>query len=393
MTSLYEPFSLGRMKLRNRIVKSATVENMATLAGMPTADTRRFYERLANGGAGLLITGFAYVNQAGQSMALQNGIHVDGVVPGWREIADAVHERGAKIAMQIAHGGRQTNVKELGGRQAAAPSAVPNLLYFTRPRAMTEEEIWQTIRDFGAAAGRVKAAGFDAVQIHAAHGYLISGFLSPLINRRRDDWGGDRERRFRFLAEVYRAVRQEVGPDFPVLCKLNMDEFVWVGLTPRDSFPAARSLAELGLDGLEISGGIHETATSMSRGDAPVRVVGRNRSRLVQLYLWIAFNAQKPRSRPREAYFLPYAIQLKPTLSTPLILVGGLRRPETAESILAAGQADMISLARPLIREPGLPNRWIKGDRRPAQCQSCNRCLGEIVQSNKLRCYRRSDES
>lgn len=324
MSSPFEPTSLSGMALRNRLVKSATAENMATPEGVPTEDTRRFYERLARGGVGLIITGFAYVNQIGQSYPLQNGAHTDAIVPEWHRITAAVHERGGKIAMQIAHGGRQTKPKALGGRQPVAPSAVPNLLYFVRPRPMTEDEIRQTIRDFGEAAARIKAAGFDAVQIHAAHGYLVSSFLSPLTNRRRDGWGGDPERRFRFLAEVYRAVRQAVGPDFPVLCKLNVDDFVWIGLTPRDSFPAARRLAELGLDALEISGGMMETALNMSRGDAPTAIFGRDRSPLERLYLKVTLGVQKPRTRFREAYFLPYAEKLKPTLSIPLILVGGI---------------------------------------------------------------------
>lgn len=392
MSLLFEHTCLSRMPLRNRIVKSATLENMSTPEGLPTEDTRAFYERLAEGGAGLIITGLTYVNQFGQICPLQSGAHTDAMIPEWHKITDIVHERGAKIAMQIVHGGRQTQPKALGGRQPLAPSAMPNFLYFTRPRRMTEDEIWQTIRDFGNAAAKVKAAGFDAVQIHAAHGYLISSFLSPLTNWRRDDWGGDPERRFRFLGEVYRAVRQAVGADFPVLCKLNVDDFVWVGLTPRDSFPAARRLADLGLDALEISGGIYETLLNMSRGEAPVAIVGRNRSPLVRLCLKIAFGMQKPRTRFQEAYFLPYAQKLKPTLNIPLILVGGIRRLDVAERILATGQAEFISMARPLIRDPELPNKWRAGSLDAAQCRSCNRCLGELEQGNKLRCYLYSGE-
>jgi len=392
MFVLFEPISLNGMALRNRIVKSATAENMATPEGLPTNDTRRFYERLAWGGAGLIITGYAYVNRVGQASPLQSGAHTDAIIPEWRKITDAVHERGAKIAMQIVHGGRQTKPKGVGGRQSVAPSAVPNLLYFTRPRPMTEDEIWQTVRDFGDAAARVKESGFDAVQIHAAHGYLLSGFLSPLTNRRRDDWGGDPERRFRFLSEVYRAVRQAVGVDFPVLCKLNIDDFALIGVTPRDSFPAARRLAQMGLDALEISGGIWETSLNTWRGDAPVGILARGRSPLVRLYLRIAFGLQKLCTPFREAYFLPYAEKLKATLNIPLILVGGIRRPDVAEQILETGQADLISMARPLIREPDLPNKWWAGDRVAAECQSCNRCLCEIEQGNKLRCYLEGSE-
>ena len=384
---IFTPFNLKGMALKNRIVKSATLENMATPKGLSTRETRRFYERLARGGAGLIITGFAYVNESGQSMPLQNGIHKDQVVAGWRRITDAVHELGGKIAMQIAHGGKQIKSKALGGRKALAPSAIPDLAYFTVPRPMTEAEILQTIRDFGNAAARVKEAGFDAVQIHGAHGYLISSFLSPLTNRRRDMWGGDFEHRFRFPAEVYNAVRMAVGPDFPVLYKLNVKDFVPFGTTLQDSFPAAKRLAELGLDAIEISGGTGEIALGVMRGDSCADIIARDRSALAKYYLKLMLGVQKLFLPFHEAYFLSYAEKLRPLLNIPLILVGGIRSPETVEKAIESGSADLVSMARPLVREPGLPNKWLKGDRQPAQCVSCNRCLGEIEQGNKLKCY------
>jgi 2,4-dienoyl-CoA reductase-like NADH-dependent reductase (Old Yellow Enzyme family) len=342
---------------------------------------------LAQGGTGLIITGYAYVNKTGQSFPLQSGIHIDGAVQEWRRITDGVHERGSKIAMQIAHGGRQIKAGALGGRKSVAPSAIPDLVYFTMPRPMTEAEILQTIQDFGNAAARVKEAGFDAVQIHGAHGYLIPSFLSPLTNRRRDEWGGDFERRFRFLAEVYNAVRKAVGADFPVLYKLNMTDLVPFGTTPRNSFPAAGRLAELGVDAVEISGGINEMALGMMRGDSFADIIGRDRSILTKMYFKCVLGAEKLFLPFHEAYFLPYAERLRPILNIPLILVGGVRSPETAERIIESGSADFVSMARPLVRESGLPNRWSSGDLKPAQCVSCNRCLGEIEQGNKLRCY------
>jgi 2,4-dienoyl-CoA reductase-like NADH-dependent reductase (Old Yellow Enzyme family) len=360
---------------------------MATLDGLPTDETLRLYERLASGGAGLITTGFAYVSHDGQSYPRQNGIHDDRAVAAWRRITDRVHELGGKIAMQIAHGGRQTNAKALGGRRSVAPSLFPNFLYFTRPRPLTDAEIRRTIGDFAAAAARARAAGFDAVQIHAAHGYLLSAFLSPLTNRRRDEWGGDRKRRLRFMVAVCRAVRAAVGPDFPVLAKLNVEDFVPFGVTPRNSFPAARALAGEGLDAVEISGGILETAINIVRGDSAAAIIGRGRGPLTKLYLSAAFAAQRLRAPFREAYFRSYAEKLRPALNIPLILVGGIRSPETAENVLSSGAADFISLARPLIREPGLPAQWKSGDLRPATCVSCNQCLGEIEQGNAVRCY------
>jgi 2,4-dienoyl-CoA reductase-like NADH-dependent reductase (Old Yellow Enzyme family) len=386
MSLLFEPFTIQGMTLKNRLVRSATQENTASLGGVPTDDARRLYRRLARGGAGLIVTGHAYVNRAGQAALLQNGAHTDAAVAAWRPIIEAVHEHGARIAMQIAHGGRQAQSHSLG-RRALAPSAVPNFVEFSWPRSMTEGEIEQTVQDFGAAAGRVKAAGFDAVQIHAAHGYLIAGFLSPLTNRRRDGWGGDPERRFRFLAEVYRAVRREVGPTFPVLCKLNLKDFFFGGLSPRESFLAAHRLAEMGLDALEISGGIYETGLHTTRGDPFMPLAREQKNPLKRLLLEVALRLEAPRTGFEEAYFLPYAVELKASLPIPLILVGGIRRPEVAEAILEAGHADLISMSRPLIREPGLPNRWLAGNREPAQCVSCNQCLRAPMLGGRLQCY------
>jgi 2,4-dienoyl-CoA reductase-like NADH-dependent reductase (Old Yellow Enzyme family) len=387
LSILFEPAALGRLRLRNRIVKSGTLENMASPEGLPSDTSMTFYQRLARGGAGLIVTGLAYVSRVGRSYVRQHGIHSDSVIAAWRRITEAVHAQGAAIALQLAFGGRQTHPAARVGGRALSPSTTPSLLYFTLSRRMSEEEILSTIQDFGAAARRARQAGFDAVQIHAAHGYLISSFLSPLTNRRRDAWGGDPARRFRFLGEVYRAVRQSVGDDFPVLCKLNMDDYLGIGLRPREAYQAAQKLDAMGLDGLEISGGVNETALNMSRGESPAAILGRGRSLLARLYFRIATGIQRPRTRFEEAYFLNHAQRLKPALSIPLILVGGIRRLEMAEEIIKKGWADFISLARPLIREPGLPKRWLAGDRAPAQCEFCNCCLGEIERGNVLMCY------
>ncbi len=387
MPVLFKPGTIGNMSLKNRIVRSAFLENMAAPDGLPTDDTLRLYERLARGGVGLIITGMAYVSPGGKGQPLQHGAHIDAMIPAWRRITDSVHQLGGKIAMQLVHCGRQSNPKALGGAQTVAPSAAPDLYYLTRSRAMTGDEIAQTIRDFGDAAARVEEAGFDAVQIHGAHGYLVSSFLSPLTNRRRDEWGGDAARRFRFPAEVYNAVRRAVGPDFPVLCKMNANDFTWNGLTPRESFPAAHQLVELGVDALELSGGIFETFLHTCRGSMPLDLIALDRSAIVRQCLLTVFRLQKMLIPFKEAYFLPYAAKLKPTLKIPLILVGGIRTPETAERILETGAADFISMARPLVREPDLPNKWLSGRRIAAQCSSCNRCAGEEDRGNKAKCY------
>lgn len=387
MSILFKTGEIGQMSLKNRIVRSAFLENMATSDGLPTEDTLRNYERLARGGVGLIITGMAYVSPGGKGQPLQHGAHTDGIIPVWRKITDLVHQLGGKIAMQIVHCGRQSNPKALAGMHPVAPSATPNLYYLSRSRQMSSDEILQTIEDFGNAASRVKEAGFDAVQIHGAHGYLVSSFFSPFANRRRDEWGGDAGRRFRFPAEVYKAVRSAVGPDFPVLFKMNANDFICRGFGPRESFPAAHHLAELGVNAIELSGGIFETLLHTCRGNVPLDLFALDRSPIVRQFLLMFFRVQKKFIPFKEAYFLPYAVKLKPSLKIPLILVGGIRTPETAERILETGAADFISMARPLVREPDLPNKWLSGKRVAAQCSSCNRCAGEEEKGNKAKCY------
>lgn len=388
-TSLFSDFSIADLTLPNRLVRSATLENMASPDGSPTDATRRLYERLAAGGAGLIITGYAYVSKAGQSYPLQHGMHSDGLIPSWRQVTDAVHERGGRIMMQIAHGGRQTKPSALGGREGLAPSGIPSFIYFHRPRRMTEGEILTVIDEFTAAALRAKEAGFDGVQIHGAHGYLLSNFLSPLLNRRRDAWGGDRQRRLHLLEEIVKEVRRVLGDRFALLLKINSHDYVPFGFSPRESIPAILHLAGLGLDAVEVSGGTMESVMAMTRGDSPAAIVGRDRTGLARAYLSLVLALQTKLLPFREAYFLPFAKRIKRRLPIPLILVGGIRSPATAERILRSGQADLLSLSRPFIREPALPRRWHEGSLEPARCTSCNRCFGEIEQSNPLRCYLR----
>ncbi len=391
MAGLFDKAQIRSMSLKNRIVKSATIENMASLNGLPSDKTARFYELLARGGTGLIFTGFAYVSKSGQTYPLQNGAHTDAIISRWRPIIEKVHEQGAKIAMQIVHGGRQTKMNTI--KPAQAPSRLPNLAYFSWSRAMTKAEIRQTIDDFATAAARVKEAGFDAVQVHAGHGYLISSFLSPLTNRRKDDWGGDAGRRFRFPGEVYKAIRSQVGNDFPIMYKMNVSDGLPLGLSPSEGFRAARNLEALGLDAIEISAGINEMPFVSVRGDAPLEILGRDRTALGRFYISASLKAQKLLMPFKENYFLPYAKRLKPDLKIPLMLVGGIRSRTSAEEIIRSSWADFVSMARPLVREPSLPRKWAEGSQDKASCTSCNSCLGEMDQGNILRCYLKAKEN
>jgi 2,4-dienoyl-CoA reductase-like NADH-dependent reductase (Old Yellow Enzyme family) len=272
-----------------------------------------------------------------------SGIHDDSLIPDWTAIVAQVHDAGAKIAMQVNHGGRQCDPSALDGPMLS-PSPLPLSKDMSRPRELTEREIDDLIRAFADAAGRVQAAGFDAVQIHSAHGYLINSFNSPASNWRNDSWGGTLPRRVRFLEEVCAAVRDTVGDDYPVFTKLGAVDFCRDGLSENDGIEIIRHLSDMGLDAVEISGGIG--GGSMRTGiDSP----------------------------EDEAYFLPIARKARYVTDLPIILVGGLRSRDVIESILEEESADLVSMSRPLIREPDLPDRLCKGQAR-ATCISCNQC-------------------
>ena len=343
MTKLFEPGRIAGLTLANRLVRSATAEYMADPAGRPEPPMVEMYEALAQGGVGLIVTGHAFVHPSGRYRLEMTGVYDDDLIPSLEALTKAVHDQGGKVAMQINHGGRRC-AEDVINQEPLAPSPVPQTRGSPRPRELSETQIRELIGAYSRAAGRVKAAGFDGVQVHAAHGYLIGQFNSPAANWRRDGWGGSAARRLRFLEEIAAAVRDEVGGDYPVLIKLGIQDFVRDGMTLDDGLEIVRHLADWGLDAVEISGGLGSQ------------------------------NVRKDILRPdEEAYFLPQARKVRDATDLPLILVGGLRSQSVMERILEEGTADFISLCRPLIREPDLPLRFQEGQDK-ASCISCNRC-------------------
>jgi 2,4-dienoyl-CoA reductase-like NADH-dependent reductase (Old Yellow Enzyme family) len=362
MAEIFEPTSLSGIGLKNRLVRSATWEGLANAAGEVTPALVRVHEELAEGGVGLIISSYMYVQRVGKQVLGQIGADSDQLMPGLTELARAVHDRGGKIVGQIVHCGGQADRRQTGGLQPVAPSAIESPGYSTTPLELTTDQIHEIIDDFAAAAERLQKTGFDGVQLHGAHGYLLAQFLSPLRNRREDRYGGSLENRTRFPIEVYRAVRSAVGDDFPVMIKLNANDFLEGSTTEDDSCYLAAALAAEGIDAIEVSGG---TPGSGKLGAARP-------------------NIKEPSD---EAYFLPQAEAIRRAApSVPLMLVGGMRSPEIMEKILAAGSADYFSMSRPLIREPGLPVRWQGGDRRRAACISCLGCFGPARKGEGIRC-------
>ena len=354
---LFEPYSIGNMELRNRFVRSGTWDATADGSGAVTDASLALYRQLAQGKLGLMVTSFAFVSPHGQSVPAQYGAHNDDMIPGLRKLVQAVHEAGIMIALQIVHAGINSPYHSATGFVPLAVSVMPEL--DTPHREMTGEEIESIIDDFVKAAVRGREAGFDAIQLHGAHGYLMSQFLSPLFNHRKDKWGGSAENRRTFHLEVIRKVRQAIGADFPLMVKLGVEDDKDGGLTLNESVDTAQKMERSGIDAIEVSTGSD------------------------------AFNSIMPvlkKGDPARVYFRRRAATIKQAVNVPVMIVAGIRSLEVAEDIVNSGDADLISMCRPLIREPHLIVRWQAGETEPAKCISCNICVNIVASGNPLEC-------
>lgn len=359
MSVLFETTEINGMKLPNRFVRSATWEGMATEDGAVTTKLLDLMRQLSDGCLGLVVTSHCYVQREGQAGPGQLGVYKDDLIEGLGEIPRTCRNRGVPVVMQITHGGYFANA-DLTGSTPMAPSRNEGVSESPR-RVMTVEDIQETVKAFGDAARRGKKAGFHGVQIHAAHGYLMNQFLSPAFNRRTDAYGGPLRNRARFLLEVLSCVRENVGGDFPVLVKLNSQDFLENELSLDDSLEVGVLLQEGGIDAIEVSGG-----TVASGKLNPVR--------------------SGIRSEEKEAYFRDAAKAFKDALQVPIMLVGGIRTFHLAERLVQEGFADYISMSRPLIREPDLVKRWAAGDYRRAECISDNRCFAPGMEGKGIYC-------
>jgi len=360
MSKLFEPTTIGNMQLKNRFVRSAMWFGLAGDDGACTPELIQTMVGLAEGEVGLIITGHAYVHKGGQAGHWQMGCHDDGLLAGLGEMTEAVHAAGGAISLQLAHGGLLAE-PELSGAEPLGPSILQTENGAVG-RAMALGEIEQAIEAFAAAAARAVQAGFDAVQVHAAHGYLLSEFLSPYFNVRTDAYGGSIENRARLPLQVIQAVRETVGDDYPVLVKLNSEDLLDGGLSVEEMVQIAALLQGAGVDAIELSGG---TTLALRMGEIE-RSWGPTQKAPV--------------------YYREAAKKYKAQIDVPLMLVGGIRSFETAEELVESGTADYISLCRPLVREPGLVRRWREGDRRPADCISDNACGWAATKGGGVRC-------
>jgi 2,4-dienoyl-CoA reductase-like NADH-dependent reductase (Old Yellow Enzyme family) len=377
---VFAPASLGPATLRNRIIKAATFEGVMP-GGRVTDELIAFHRQVARGGAGMSTVAYLAVSPEGRTdrhCVLLN----DEALPGLRALTDAVHAEGAAAAAQIGHAGPVANA-----RSNRAPSLSPSGGWTplgTRLRATTTTDIARITEDYRRAAQRAVEAGFDSIEVHVGHNYLLSAFLSPKLNRRDDDYGGRVENRARFARQVLRAVRDTVGDRAAVTAKLNMADGVPGGLWLEDSIEVATLMESDGvLDAIELTGGSSlSNPMYLFRGEAPLREFGATLPGPARFGFKLIGSRFLKAYPFEEAFFLPYARQFLDALSLPLILLGGITQLETIEAALAEGFA-FVAMARALLREPDLIARLQAGTATSSLCIHCNQCMPTIYSGTR----------
>jgi 2,4-dienoyl-CoA reductase-like NADH-dependent reductase (Old Yellow Enzyme family) len=361
MAGLFDRNVLTGIELENRFVRSATFEGLAADNGAATDRMTELLVNLVNGGVGLLISGHAYVSPEGRAGNKQLGVYSDELCDSLSKMTASIHQAGGKILMQLAHAGCQADPK-MTGCEAIGPSAIEGASG-TTCKEMTAADIENLVEAFGKAAKRAKDSGFDGVQIHAAHGYLLSEFLSGHFNKRSDEYGGSVENRARIILAILGSIKAAAGDDFPVHIKMNSEDFLEGGLTVDEMLQVVKLLEDGGIGAVELSGGALGSKPDLS----PVR-------------------PEKKPSTEWEVFYRDAAKRFKEQASIPLILVGGMRSFDVAKEVIETGVADYISMSRPFVREPALANRWKSGDTARATCISCNGCFGPALKGEGIYC-------
>jgi 2,4-dienoyl-CoA reductase-like NADH-dependent reductase (Old Yellow Enzyme family)/thioredoxin reductase len=358
--SLFSPGRIGSLEAKNRIVLAPMVRNYADERGFVTPRYVAHIDRVARGGVGTMILEASFVRQDGKGFTHELGLHVDDAIPGIRKLVDAAHSHSALIGPQLFHAGRQTS-SNVTGMQPIAPCPLPDPTVNELPRSLNVDEIQEIVNAFAQAARRAKDAGCDFVEIHGAHGYLITQFLSPYSNLRSDAYGGSEEGRMRFASEVYQAVRKAVGPEFPVTMRISADEMVPDGLTLEDSASIAKRLEELGVDAIHVTSGNY---ASFNRG-----------------YMI------SPMSMP-DGLEVPFAEWIKSCVSVPVIAVGKIRSPAMAEDIIRTGKADFVAIGRSLLADPDWPKKAQEGRiEKIRNCIACNEgCITRLFSNQDVWC-------
>lgn len=394
--TLFEPVELKNTTLKNRIIRSATYEGLGDPDGFPRPDLADVYSKLAQGGVGTIITGFVYVSQTGRAMHPgQCGIDSPSKTGPWKIISDKVRESYPDVSlfMQIAHAGRQTK-RRYTKRPVVGPSG-RKCTYFREPvKTLNDTEIHGIVEEFGEAARRAREAGFDGVQVHAAHGYLIHQFLSMWTNSRRDKWADGNL----FLENIIENIRIKCGADFPVLVKLSWADDNSPGISLENTIRTVKRLENLDVDAIEISYGTMEFALNIIRGDCPIDIIMKVNPLFNQIppflhKIWKRLFLKKylKKTLPfTEDYNIDSALKIRRATRLPVFSVGGIRTADNMIGIIRKG-LDAIALCRPLICEPDLPEKLKNG--KNSECINCNLCTIHCDSTQPLRCYQKRKDN
>ena len=359
MMKLFQPVNIGKMELKNRLVVPPMGSGFSAPDGTVTDRLIEYHEARARGGFGLIIVEVTAIDPLGKGSPIQLGIWDDKFMRGLRRLVDRIHAAGAKIAIQLHHAGRETFSFSLGGQQAVAPSPFPDPIIREVPRELTVEEIKSLVEAYAQGARRAKESGFDAVELHGAHGYLIAQFMSAYANKRTDEYGGDLEGFLRFPLDIVHRARELVGPDYPILFRISGDEAVPEGRTIDESVVVAKRLVEAGVDALHVSVGVYESS-----------------------YLTSAPPAMEP------GFNAAAAATIKQAVSVPVIVVGRVVTPAVAEDIISSGKADLVAIGRASLADPEFAVKAAEGrDEDIVKCLSCNEgCIDALMSKPPITC-------
>jgi 2,4-dienoyl-CoA reductase-like NADH-dependent reductase (Old Yellow Enzyme family) len=376
MVDPFAPAQLGPLTLRNRIIKAATFEGV-TPKRVATDALIEFHRRVAAGGVGMTTVAYCAVSRDGTTDGRQI-VLTDDAIDGLKRLTDAIHAEGAAACAQIGHAGPVAN--PMGTKHPSlAPSRVFTPVGMRFAKAVTIADMMRITSDYASGAKRLVDAGFDAIEVHLGHNYLLSAFLSPRLNKRRDDYGGSLENRARFPREVVKAVREAAGPNVAITAKFNMADGPKRGLQPDESMQVAKMLQSDGaLDALQLTGGSSfNDPMFLFRGDAPIADMAATMPRAMRLGFRLVSRRMMPSYPFKEAYFLPLAARFRAVLSMPLILLGGITKVSTIEQAMTNG-FEFVAMGRALLREPDLVNRMQADRTVTATCIHCNRCMPSI---------------
>lgn len=384
---IFTPVSFGPLTLRNRVIRSAAFENMA-YGNKPSQDLYDYHTAVARGGVGMTTLAYASVSKSGLSFDGQLWMREE-IVPGLRRITDAVHAEGAKVSIQLGHCGNMTHRATCGCTPVGASSGF-NLYSPTFVRGLRKEEIYGIVEDFGRAVKLAREAGFDCVEIHAGHGYLISQFLSPYTNHRHDEFGGSLDNRMRFMRLVINKVMEAAADDLAVVVKMNMHDGFKKGMQTEECIEVAKELERLGVHALVLSAGfVSKAPMEVMRGAMPLKTLAHYMD--IRKFWWLKAGLALggrlmiPTVPYSEGYFLEEAKKFRAAVSLPLIYVGGLISRSKMEEVLAAGFQG-LQMARALVHDTEFVNKLHSGELECSGCKHSNYCIGRMY-TLEMKCH------